>query len=174
MASVKIEFKLSFFQSGILLPSPETFIYDIKEDQMKMKNISKKLSSWLKGPPLITARLDHSSCVFQLDDRSTYCIVIGGVTGHDEKYSKSTEILTFNDRKWVEGPTLPCGINSSACVAAPQLSNFACVLVGGYTEESSNWQNVYGLSKNLSEWKLLGTIKKGRLNHILLPLDYNI
>ena len=131
-------------------------------------------SSWIEGPPLITARAYHSSCVIQLDDKSVYCIVIGGTTYHEGHYSKSTEIFNFNDQKWVQGPTLPCGIGSSACVAAPRLSNFACILVGGIREDRSSLQNVYGLSNNLSEWKILGTIEKGRHYQILLPLDYTI
>ena len=101
---------------------------------------------------------------------------MGGTTYHEGHYSKSTEIFNFNDQKWVQGPTLPCGISSSACVAAPRLSNFACVLVGGETEDRSSYylRNIYGLSKNLSEWKLLGTINRGRHFHILLPLEYTI
>ena len=140
--------------------SHKTFIYDIKGD------------SWIEGPPLLTARASHFCCVIQLDDRSTHCIVIGGETEHEGKYSKSTEIFNFSDQKWVKGPSLPCGINSLACVAAPRLHKFACLLVGGDTEETKNSQNVYGLSKNLSEWKLLGKIKKGRHDHIAIPLDY--
>ena len=99
---------------------------------------------------------------------------MGGTTYHEGHYSKSTEIFNFNDQKWVQGPTLPRGISSSACIAAPRLSSFACVLVGGDSEDRCNLQNIYGLSKNLSEWKLLGAIKKGRHFHILLPLDYTI
>ena len=81
--------------------------------------------------------------LMQLDDESVHCIVIGGTTEHEGHYSKSTEIFNFNDQKWVQGPTLPRGISSSACIAAPRLSSFACVLVGGDSEDRCNLQNIY-------------------------------
>ena len=133
-----------------------------------------KEKSWIEGPSLLIARANHSSCIIQSDDGTTYCIVIGGYTSKEGHFSKSTEIFNFNKQTWIEGPLLQCGVVFSACVSSPRTSNFACVHVGGYTEEKIYSQNVYGLTKDLSEWKLLGVIEKGRRGHIAVSLDYTI
>ena len=100
--------------------------------------------------------------------------MIGGKTKREGDYAKSTEIFSFKNRKWVVGPPLPYGIKSAACIAGPQLCNFACILVGGQTQERRHSKIVFGLNKNLSEWIILGTLKKGRYDHIAIPLDKTI
>ena len=122
------------------------------------------------GPPLLTPRCRHSSCTVQSDDGSTKCIIIIGGLTNEEQNSKSTEILHIEDQKWVKGPNLPGGIRSSACVALPPTSDFACVLIGGRTEKYKYiGKNVFGLKKSLDEWTLLGQITNGRFSHIALP-----
>ena len=128
------------------------------------------------GPPLLTPRCCHSSCTVQSDDGSTKCIIIIGGLTDEEQNSKSTEILHIADQKWVQGPNLPVGIRNSACVALPPTSNFACVIVGGYTNDVSQsnevtYPNVYGLEKNLMKWTLLGEIRTSRTCHIALPVS---
>ena len=100
--------------------------------------------------------------------------MIGGKTKDEGEYAKSTEIFNFKSQKWVVGPTLPYGIKSSECIAGPQLCNFACIIVGGHTKERDYSQIVFGLNKSLSEWIILGTLKKGRYDHIAIPLDKTI
>ena len=128
------------------------------------------------GPPLLTPRCRHSSCTVQSDDGSTKCIIIIGGLTDEEQNSKSTEILHIADQKWVQGPNLPVGIRNSACVALPPTSNFACVIVGGYTIEANQsnevtYPNVYGLEKNIIKLTFLGEIKTSRTFHIALPVS---
>ena len=128
------------------------------------------------GPSLLTPRCRHSSCTIQSDDGSTRCVIIIGGWTDEEQNSKSTEILYIADQKWVQGPNLPVGIRSSACVALPPASNFACVIIGGYTIEATSSNevtcpNVYGLDKNLMKWTFLGEIRTSRTRHIALPVS---
>ena len=73
--------------------------------------------------------------------------------------------------KWTQGPELPLGISETSCVALPPTHNFACVLIGGKTEEEEYSSNVYGLNRSLKEWTLLGEIRTGRCGHVALPLS---
>ena len=123
------------------------------------------------GPPLLTPRCGHSSCTIQSDDGSIKCIIIIGGWTDEEHNSKSREILHIVDKKWVQGPNLPVGIRNSACLALPPTSKFFCVLIGGYTKENSYTSNAYGLNRSSNEWTLLGKIRRGRYNHIALPLS---
>ena len=84
--------------------------------------------------------------------------------------SKTTEILCVTEQKWVQGPRLPVDLGFATCAALPPTSNFACVIVGCSLSEMS-FLYVYGLDKNLSEWTLLGRIKKGRYCHIAIPIS---
>ena len=77
--------------------------------------------------------------------------------------------MDIKNLKWIQGPELPLGIRLSSCVALPQTSAFACVLIGGVTEGKMISSNVYGLKRSLKEWTLLGKIRKGRWGHIALP-----
>ena len=74
-------------------------------------------------------------------------------------------------QKWIDGPELPLGISWASCVALPPTSNFACVLVGGKTDEEGFLSSVYGLNRLTKEWKLMGNIKTGVRWHIALPLS---
>ena len=139
--------------------SRRTFIYDNKEDR------------WTTGPSLLTARHYHSSCAIQSDEGSTlFIIIIGGETDQ-QHFSKSTEILNLKDQKWVQGPQLPCGIRFATCVALPPSTNFACVIVGGQSEEDNYSSKVYALNKIMSEWTVLGNIRTGRYSHIAIPIS---
>ena len=71
----------------------------------------------------------------------------------------------------MKGPNLPCGIGRPECLSLPLTTNFACIIVGGATEEETLSSNVYGLNKTLSEWTSLGKIRKGRQSNIALPLS---
>ena len=138
--------------------SKRTFIYDVKED------------SWSIGPSLSTPRHDHISCAITSDDGSTQSVIIIGGRTNQEHNSKTTEVLNVKTSKWVKGPDLPTGIWNASCVALPPTSNFACVVVGGSTEEKLYSSDVYGLSRTSTDWTLLGTIRTGRFAHIALPL----
>ena len=78
------------------------------------------------------------------------------------KVSRTSEILYLDNHKWIQGPELPLGLCSVACVALPRTSNFAFVVLGGYTGDEEDEDNdkisddVYGLNKKLTEWTFLG------------------
>ena len=170
--------KLFLFQDTDNTRSRRTFIYNIKNN------------SWSEGPSLLEPRADHSSCAIQSDDGSTQCIiVIGGLTNQG-RYLKSVEILNvknikshwsigakwpINNQQWVKGPPLPCIVEHAKCVPLHPLTNFACNIIGGQNVENEPINryssDVYGLNKELTEWKLLGKIRTGRNNHIALPLS---
>ena len=133
-----------------------------------------KDNSWTEGPLLLEPRRNHSSCAIQSDDGSIQSIIIiGGATflEHRLVYASTTEILHLTDPKWVQGPELPLGIINASCVALPQTSAFACIVVGGETRRLVFSSNVYGLNRRLTEWTLLGTIRTGRSSHIALPIS---
>ena len=151
------------------MPSQLTFIYDSKKDK------------WTKGPSLLEARAFHASCAIQSDDGSTQSIIIvGGCTSKAffrNHYSKSTEILSFKDQKWIQGPELPCDnapeyrSMTALCVELPEATDIACVVIGGNIGEEYCSSNVYGLNKSMTEWTSLGKTRKGRYRHIALPFS---
>ena len=100
--------------------------------------------------------MSHCSCVIQLDDESTECIIIIGGNTIEEEDSNTTEILDLNVKKWVQGPALPLGARYTACMTLPPISNFSCVVFGTETSNESSGTCAYGLDKKLMEWKLLG------------------
>ena len=115
----------------------------------------------------------------QSDDGSRKCIiVIGGLIdqGCIVKVLRTSEILDLDNRKWVQGPELPVGLHSAACVALPP-SKFACVVLGGCTgDEEDNdddkvSNDVYGLNNKITEWTFLGKMRGRICNHIALPLS---
>ena len=79
--------------------------------------------------------------------------------------------MNVKDQKWVQGPELPCGIRFATSTALPPSTNFACVVVGGQSEEENYSSKVYALNKIMSEWIVLGTIKIGRYSHIAIPIS---
>ena len=87
--------------------------------------------------------------------------------------SISTEIYNIKDEMWIQGPTLPCEERCATCAPLPPTSNYACILIGKGTVKNNFSSNVYGLNKNLTDWTLLGKIKKGSDHYIALPLSYH-
>ena len=142
--------------------SQKCFIYDILSN------------NWKEGPSLLLARRYHCSCIIQSDDgTSDVIIVIGGET--NQGITNTTEIFSINKSQWTQGPPLPCGIGWAACVSLPptmkSVTNISCVVVGGCTDKESYSSDVYGLNRPLTSWTHLGKIKKGRHDHIVLPLS---
>ena len=158
--------------------SRRTFIYNIKND------------SWSNGPSLLEPRAGHSSCAIQSDDGSTQCIIVIGGSTKKGPSSNSVEILNVKDKKshwsigtkwsisnqkWVQGPPLPCAVKYSKCVPLLPMTNFACVIIGGWNGRDGRDElyssDVYGLNKELTEWKLFGKIKTERMHHTAIPLS---
>ena len=67
-------------------------------------------------------------------------------------------------------------MQSPARVALPPTSNFACVVLGGWTDDKDDEDDykvsndVYGLNNKLTEWTYLGKMRRGTCRHIALPL----
>ena len=137
---------------------------------------------------MLEPRACHSSCAIQSDNGSTQCIiVIGGLTKKGPSLN-SVEILnvkhkkshwsigtkwSISNQKWVQGPPLPCVVKYAKCVPLLPMTNFACVIIGGWNGRDELYSSdVYGLNKELTEWKLLGKMKTGRRNHTAIPLSY--
>ena len=96
---------------------------------------------------------------------------MGGGTIRESRNLKTTEILNIKKQKWIQGPPLPCGIQQAACVSLPLSTEFACIIVGGCTDEEQASSDIYGLNNALTEWKHLGKIRKARQSHIAVPLS---
>ena len=64
---------------------------------------------------------------------------------------------------------MPCGVRNAACVSLPPTTDFACVIVGGETDNYSS--NVYGLNRTLTEWTTLGKIRHEEEYLITIPLS---
>ena len=97
---------------------------------------------------MLEPRAGHSSCAIQSDDGSTQCIIVIGGSTNQGRYLKSVEILNvknkklhwsigakcpISNQKWVQGPPLPCVVEDAKCVPLHPLTNFACVIIGGWT-----------------------------------------
>ena len=139
--------------------SRRTFIYDVNEND------------WIDGPSLLKPRWRHSSCAIRSEDGSTKSIIIVGGETDPPPSINTTEILHLKDPKWVQGPELPLGIRYASCVELPLTSSFACVLIGGYTENGNYSSDVYGLNRRFTEWTHLGEIRATRSSHIALPIS---
>lgn len=136
-----------------------TFIFDSQENE------------WTKGPHLLTYRSYHSSCAIKSEDgKIESIIIVGGEEFDKEEPSNTTEILKLNEQRWIQGPLLPEGITDSSCVALPPIMNYACLVIGGRTEEGLS-SNVYALDKSLSTWTHLGKLTAGLCDHIAIPLS---
>lgn len=85
---------------------------------------------------LITGRERHFTCAIPSDNGKTKCIIVLGGYTDNEEYSKSTEILTIKDQKWIPGPDLPRGMRDAACVALPSTMKYALLLIGGSDQDN--------------------------------------
>ena len=89
--------------------------------------------------------------------------------------TSTTEIFKIGEKQWIEGPPFPSEIDGAACVSLPPPMNFACVVVGGETDENTiddqETSDVYGLNRSWTGWTHLGKIKKGRQMNIVLALS---
>lgn len=93
----------------------------------------------------------------------------------NEGKSSTTEIFKIGEKRWIQGPPFPSEIDGAACVPLFLLTNFACLVVGGETEEytidAQETSDVYGLDRSWTGWTHIGKIKKGRQMNIVLALS---
>merc|ERR1712150_357865 len=91
-----------------------------------------------------------------------------GVVNDTYNYDIGTE-------KWTQGSELPCDscYSYSSMVTASPGSNYVAYLVGG-TNGGQSSKEVYGLSKQLDRWDILGHFTTPRYGHVALkiPKDF--
>ena len=139
-----------------------------------------KHDEWSCGHNMLEERSRHCSlAIVDPHTRITKSIlVIGGNTSpgswfgfNGSQLMKSTEIYDIATATWRRGPDLPIEISYSSCVSAPVCSQFACYVVGGCTKLDKYCRSIFALTKDLSNWKLIGHIGVGRNDHITIPLS---
>lgn len=120
---------------------------------------------------MLKARVGHA-CV-SIEDTAkqvTTLLVAGGYDGHT---LKSTEFFDISRSAWTRGPDLPTPIHSSALVNASPTSKYLAYMIGGYggyDMGTSKLSTIYGLTKDMKSWKLVGHTKKPVSNHVALRL----
>ena len=134
-------------------------------------------------------RREHHSCVL-LDGE---IMVVGGYDGSrqqlihiqqsitttisNENYIQTTEILSLENNSWRPGPVLRTGISWAQLVKSREGMKYAAFLIGGY--DGSNLLTdrltlMYGLTKDLKRFELIGNLKKARDSHVALSIPDNI
>ena len=98
-------------------------------------------------------------------------LVFGGNDGND--WLKSTEVYDKRYDNWSTGPTLPKTIYNGQFIKASPGSKFFGYYLGGYGDDGRS-SDIYGLSKDLSNFQLIGNLKKARDNHVAFLLPESI
>lgn len=97
-------------------------------------------------------------------------LVIGGFDGYE--YLKSTEVY-HKTNHWSTGPTMPKTIAYGQFIKASPGSKFFGYYLGGYSDDGRS-SDIYGLSKDLSNFQLIGNFKKARGYHVAFRLPESI
>ena len=118
--------------------------------------------------PMNQKRVKHA-CAMIDDDR---IIVIGG-WGENYKRLKTTEILNIKTRQWQSGPSLPTGLADGQFVTASPGFKYLGYYVGGSGYDGHSFF-IYGLTRDLNEFKVLGNIKIERSDHVAIQLAASI
>ena len=97
--------------------------------------------------------------------------VIGGEDEND--YLKSTEVYHRRNNSWTTGPILPKKLSHGQFIKASPGSKFFGYYFGGYDGDGRS-SDIYGLSKDLSNFQLIGNLKKAREGHVAFRLPESI
>ena len=125
-------------------------------------------NQWTETNTPMTQRRYGHECVKLNKDQ---ILVIGGSDGN--VYHKSTEVYHLIQRKWKTGPMMPKPIEGGQFVKASPGSKFLGYYIGGYGDDGRS-SAIYGLSKDLSNFQLLGNLKKARYHHVAFRLQESI
>ena len=117
--------------------------------------------------PMNQKRRGHE-CVKVSEDR---ILVIGGWDGND--WLKSTEVYDRRNKMWTTGPILPKAIGYGQFIKASPGSKFLGYYLGGGGDDGYS-SAIYGLSKDLSNFQLIGNLKKKRGYHVAFRLPKSI
>ena len=118
--------------------------------------------------PMNQKRRSHE-CLKIDDDR---ILVVGGSDGYYD-YLKSTEVYHRRNNSWTTGPILPKRLSYGQFIEASPGSKFLGYYLGGYGDDGHS-SAIYGLSKDLSNFQLLGNLKKERGGHVAFRLPESI
>ena len=117
--------------------------------------------------PMNQKRAGHE-CVMIDEDR---ILVIGGHNGNENL--KSTDVYARRNHKWTNGPIFPKTIVRGQFLKASPGSKFLGYYLGGYGDDGRSSQ-IYGLSKDLSNFQFIGNLKKARYDHVAFRLPESI
>merc|ERR1712136_426211 len=141
--------------------------YDVQTSN-KMYEYNMSSNQWTEtNTPMNQKRFGHECVKISKDE----ILVIGG---RDEnwKYLKSTELYDKTSH-WSTGPTLPKKIAYGQFIKASPGSQFLGYFLGGYGDDGYS-SDIYGLSKDLSNFQLIGNFKKARYGHVAFRLPESI
>ena len=118
--------------------------------------------------PMTRKRWGHECVKIDKDQ----ILVIGG---WDENWNclKSTEVYHRIQRRWKTGPIMPKPIGWGQFVKASPGSKFLGYYIGGYGDGRRS-SAIYGLSKDLDSFQLLGNFKTARAGHVAFRLPESI
>ena len=101
----------------------------------------------------------HRNWRFDKKGLSSNSFEILNVKDKKSRWSIGTK-WSISNQKWVQGPPLPCVVKYAKCVPLLPLTNFACVIIGGWNGRDELYSSdVYGLNEDRTEWKVLGENK---------------
>ena len=123
-------------------------------------------NQWTETNTPMTQKRRGHECVKINQDK---VFVIGGEAENYE-YLKSTEVYHRRNNSWTTGPILPKTLSYGQFIKASPGSKFLGYYLGGYGHSSA----IYGLSKDLSNFQLLGNLKKARSSHVAFRLPESI
>ena len=126
-------------------------------------------NQWTETNTPMNQKRGSHECLKIDDDR---ILVVGG---RDENYDylKSTEVYHRRNNSWTTGPILPKTLSYGQFIKASPGSKFFGYYLGGYGDDSLS-SAIYGLSKDLSNFQLLGNLKKARDDHVAFRLPKSV
>ena len=118
---------------------------------------------------MITPRVGAACCEIKDDDgQITKILVAGGYSGTEKL--KTTEIYDLSQETWTSGPALDSKIHNSRLVSAPSGSSYAAYILTGL-RDTDNQKDINGISKDLLQWKKLGSIERERTATTVIMVD---
>ena len=161
-----MDMRKKLFLIFIQLHSNSNFFFNFKTLN-KMFEYNILSNQWTEtNTPMNEKRYGHE-CVKINQDK---ILVIGGKNGNG--YLKSTEVYDKNNH-WTYGPTLPKTMYKGQFIKASPGSKFFGYYIGGIGDGGFS-SDIYGLSKDLSNFQLIGNFKKERSHHVAFRLPESI
>ena len=125
-------------------------------------------NQWTETNTPMNQKRNGHQCVKISEDK---ILVIGG--GDGNVWLKSTEVYDGRNKMWTTGPQFPKTIYGGQFIKASPGSQFLGYYLGGYGDDGYS-SDIYGLSKDLSNFQLLGNLKKERVYHVAFRLPESI